>query len=373
MPSDYSFQTSSPAQVATPWVWMFAPLLTVTLAGLALVFTDGWIQGACLVGVALVSGVTVWMLLQRIAAIQNAIPTDDREDLDAQTQELMTLLLEVLPAWQHHVGAVKDQTGEAVNTLTSSFANVLGHFDQAGIGQGGRPHDQEDRTIQLLALCERELQPVVQSLSSMIDGKDVLLSHVRSLAQETRELQKMAEEVGSIAAQTNLLALNAAIEAARAGEMGRGFAVVAQEVRMLSQRSAETGKKIGERVGQIAQIMTATLTTAEEATKDDKYAVSLSGELVEHVLSHVRKMGEASDVMHKHGTLIRTEVEQLLVAMQFQDRVSQILEGAYNNMVHLETSLQQWPEEALPAPDVWLQELNKTSRMDDQIYTGRQH
>ncbi len=315
---------------------------------------------------------TVWLLMQRINAAadmaQHAAPSGP----DDQTRATVDLLLEVLPAWQHHVAIVKAQTEDAVNNLTSSFAKVLDQFDQAGIGQPGLAQDQEVRTIALLDLCERELQPVVQSLSSMIEGKDKLLVNVRTLADQTLELRSMAADVGSIAAQTNLLALNAAIEAARAGEMGRGFAVVAQEVRMLSQRSAETGKMIGLRVSEISQIMTATLNNAEAATQEDKYAVSLSGELVEHVLGHVRKLGTSADAMHKHGTIVRKEVEQLLIAMQFQDRVSQILEGAHNNMVLMEQGLSNIDCEPLPSVDEWLHQFNQTSRMDDQIYTRRQ-
>lgn len=370
MHSNHPSSDGSTQPTATPWAWMLAPVLIVGLAALALAFDDVWAQAACIVGVAIAASTTVWMLLHRIAAAAQQ-PEDSPSEQDEQTRATVELLLEVLPAWQHHVSIVKTQTEEAVGNLTNSFAKVLDQFDQAGIGQAGVAQDQETRTIQLLDLCERELQPVVQSLSSMIEGKDKLLINVRNLAQQTLELRSMAADVGSIAAQTNLLALNAAIEAARAGEMGRGFAVVAQEVRMLSQRSAETGKMIGERVGEIASIMSTTLNNAEEATQDDKHAVSLSGELVEHVLSHVRKLGTSADSMHKHGTIVRKEVEQLLIAMQFQDRVSQILEGAHNNMVLMEQSLANLHEEPLPSVDEWLDQLNQTSRMTDQIYIRR--
>lgn len=344
-------------------------MLLAGLAALTAVVDNIWLQALCVLAVALASGLMVWHFLQRE---RHAAPADEslsEAEPDLLTQEILELLLTVLPAWQHHVSIVRAQTEEAVTNLTGSFANVLDELNQAGIGHGSKSGDQDSRTIQLLDLCERELQPVVQSLSTMIDSKDILLANVRTLAQQTLELQSMAAEVGSIAAQTNLLALNAAIEAARAGEMGRGFAVVAQEVRMLSQRSAETGKLIGERVGHIAQVMTATLNTAEESTIEDKHAVSLSGELVEHVLSHVRKLGDYSATMHKHGMVVRGEVERLLMAMQFQDRVSQILEGACNNMARMEEALSHLDLEALPTPDEWLEQLNQTSRMDDQIYT----
>jgi methyl-accepting chemotaxis protein len=346
---------------------MLAPLLLVALAAMPLWFPQTWVQALSLAGVAAVSCAMLWAQAGRnVSALQTDAPDDEA---GGDPRHVVPLLLDVLPAWQHHVGLGKVQTEKAVENLTASFAKVLGQLDLAGIGNTRKPKEQEERTIKLLDLCERELQPVVQSLSSMIEGKDVLLSHVRRLAKETLELQTMAAEVGSIAAQTNLLALNAAIEAARAGESGRGFAVVAAEVRMLSQRSAETGKRIGERVGQIASIMRSTLETAEQATEQDKHSVSLSGELVEHVLGHVRKLGDSAESMHAHGLVVRAEVEQLLMAMQFQDRVSQILEGAHCDMERMQQALQQYPDEALPSTHTWLQELNQSSRMDDQIYT----
>jgi methyl-accepting chemotaxis protein len=284
-------------------------------------------------------------------------------------QELAVLLQNVVPAWQHHVETVQNQTESAVTQLSGSFAKVIDQFDLAGIG-GARASGSTDasNTIGLLDLCERELQPVVLSLSNVIEGKDVLLTNIRNLANETLELQAMAVEVRSIAAQTNLLALNAAIEAARAGEAGRGFAVVASEVRMLSQRSAETGTRIEKRVGQIAGIMNATMAGAEKSAVDDKQAVSLSGELVEHVLNHVRKLGTAAESMRSHGMVVRTEVETLLVAMQFQDRVSQILCGLANNMTLMRGTLEQVDTQALPDPGEWIDALNQSSRMSDQLY-----
>jgi methyl-accepting chemotaxis protein len=137
---------------------------------------------------------------------------------------------------------------------------------------------------------------------------------------------------------------------------------------MLSQRSAETGTRIEKRVGQIAGIMNATMAGAEKSAEEDKQAVSLSGELVEHVLNHVRKMGTAAESMRSHGMVVRTEVETLLVAMQFQDRVSQILCGLANNMTLMRGTLEQVDTQALPDPGEWIDALNQSSRMSDQLY-----
>ncbi len=355
------------AAASTGW-WFAAPVLAAVFASLPLLFDANWLPWLGLLGTTAVSGASVWWLHSRVSVLANRINQAPQSALDGSAlQGLPPLLQDVLPAWQYQVDLVKNHTEQAVTQLTTSFGSVLEQFDQAGIG-GTDLRTRDDSTISLLTLCERELQPVVLSLTSLIEGKDALMTNVRQLAKDTLELAVMSAEVRSIAAQTNLLALNAAIEAARAGESGRGFAVVATEVRALSQRSADTGQRIGNRVGQILATMKATMTTAEDSAIQDKRAVSLSGELVEHVLGHVRKLGASADSMHEHGMVVRQEVEKLMMAMQFQDRVSQILLGVHDNMARMQQTVEQLDSQMPPHADDWLHAMNEASTMDDQIY-----
>lgn len=368
-PHDYS-----PAMDATPphpdapalWRWLCLPPLLVLLSLLPL-WVEPWVVWLTAGAIGVLSAVMVWVLVARVRSAL-ALTQSAQASQNSPLADLADLLENVLPAWQHHVVAVRAQTENAVLQLTTGFSVVLEQFDLAGIGGGPRVGAGSDngQTIGLLALCERELQPVVGSLTDVIEGKDSMLANIRHLEAETKALSAMATEVGSIAAQTNLLAINAAIEAARAGESGRGFAVVAAEVRKLSQRSAETGRLIAARVTQVSAIMGSTLAAAEASNAQDKLSVSMSGQIVEDVLKHVRKLGASADSMHSHGMLVRGEVEKLLMAMQFQDRVSQMLHGVHDDMQRMQQTVQELDENAVPDADQWMESLKRTYTMEDQ-------
>ena len=321
--------------------------------------------------IAIAVTLLVTTLLRSIAIQESMESVDENLQRDAElAHRLSELLQNILPLWNSHVETVKTHAEQSVQQLIMSFSSMVHEFDKAGFGGVSNielnTSKNSDATITLLQLCKKELAPVINSLSQMIDSKDELLNCIRDLAKSTADMNNMAHEVGQIAAQTNLLAINAAIEAARVGIQGRGFAVVADEVRKLSQLSAETGKRMAERVGHISEVMKVALSAADRSAIQDKKVLEVSGAVVRDVLSHVETMGDAAQEMRHHGNVIRSDIEDLLVTLQFQDRISQILQVVKNDIAKLEKTAAEFNNGNFPETATWLEELQNTYTMHDE-------
>ncbi|MEB0136605.1 methyl-accepting chemotaxis protein [Actimicrobium sp. CCC2.4] len=314
-------------------------------------------------GVLFTAGGSCWFAACLAGASRDS--TIERDATEQSATRLRELAGAVVPVWQRHVVSVKSQTEDAVVQLVDSFSSIVTQFDKAGFGEQQRAGKRDPSSINLLALCEQELTPVVVTLEHVIASKDTLLNSVRALAGETHQLRDMAEQVSVIAAQTNLLAINAAIEAARAGSAGRGFAVVATEVRKLSLMSAETGKSIGDRVRKIAVITNQTLQGAAAAADSDAQRITAAGDKIRDVLDHVRKLGESAESMRRQGAIIRADVENLLVSLQYQDRISQILSVLDDDMLRLRQAVED-EQAALPTPQAWMAVLDSTYTMEEE-------
>ncbi len=290
---------------------------------------------------------------------------------------------QIAPVWAGHIETSRTQMEQSISALSGQFAEIVDRLD-ATVDTASRTtsdiEDQGNGLVAVFARSETELNQVLSTQTAAMASMNAMLENVEGLNQFTKQLEDMAMDVAKIAAQTNLLALNAAIEAARAGELGRGFAVVAKEFRMLSNQSGETGKRITEMVGVISQAITNTCKVAQDSVKQEGSSMQSSEERIKGVLDGFRSITDAlvqsGELLKQESISIKTEIGHSLVALQFQDRVGQILSQVKNNVEQFPQYLADHEQKCLAAgafepldAEAFMAEMKKSYVMSDQHQT----
>lgn len=294
---------------------------------------------------------------------------------------LDSLCQKVLPIWSSQVEMAKVHTEESIADLAQRFDALSRRLDAAVIASQNTvegDHASHGGIVELLRDSQLELSSITQALGASLQEKEKLLRSIEDLSGFTDQLGKMASEVSSIASQTNLLALNAAIQAARAGEAGYGFSVVADEVRKLSRLSGEIGKKITETIDAVNEGIEQTLSISRKFSRQDQETLSNTEHIIASVLMHFTRaaagLSESEALLRSENSAINDEIAKVFVALQFQDRVSQILtlvSGDVNKLEqHLDALEQEASRQGLSRSvnvEQWLTELALTYTMEEQV------
>lgn len=262
----------------------------------------------------------------------------DPEQLSRYLDSVEALGTKIPPVWVAQIESSRMQMEQAVERLSARFSEIVDHLEAAA-NSSNSVFAGVDGDV--FGSSHNRLQEVVSYLDAALHDKQRIIAAIQTLVGFIKEMKAMATEVARIADQTNLLALNAAIEAARAGDAGRGFAVVADEVRKLSTLSGQTGNHISTKVDEISVAITRTFEIAEETAKREEGAVTNSNSKIQSVLTDLKatfdRMQANADDLGKSALLIRGQVSDSLVHLQFQDRVNQIL-------AHVTDSISQLPD-----------------------------
>ena len=269
---------------------------------------------------------------------------------------------DILPIINQHITTSQKITAESVSHLIEKFYRL--HTDistslaetKDNIGEGSLLNTTMQHSREKLKGIEKRMHTFAEQQHQILDTFSGVLAQVKAL-------HSLSQQVSEIASQTNLLALNASIEAARAGEQGRGFAVVADEVRALANTSGEAGKRISEMVKLLEEKMSDSTTHVQTIIEGNEATLTNFEQTIEAILNDWLTLGKSNQtsaaklLQLNHEVL--EEISQIIIDLQFQDRVSQIQDSTLYGLEKIAASLKQseqtWRDLAgdnLPAIDI---------------------
>ena len=143
-------------------------------------------------------------------------------------------------------------------------------------------------------------EKIVQTQSRM----EQLKGSMERISEMSMAIEKIIDEINSIAHQTNMLSLNASIEAARAGELGKGFAVVATQVGELAARSAQAARETNE-------LITNSILAVESGREITEQTVAAFGTVVEDIERANRDVDRITEMVRQNVDTVAHAVSQI--------------------------------------------------------------
>ena len=291
-------------------------------------------------------------LEQRHAQALAAVERDARAEVDRITN----LCAQAAPVWVRQIETVRNEADHEVGELAQVFGELCGKLDRvlgpAGAEGGGSPEE----ILSGLERNGRELENLVAALRELQGSKDRI---VQDIGAQATQLKENASDIRQIALNIRMVSLNATIEAARAGAAGRPFGVIVADMRELAARTADASDQFSRHTDRLQRTLTDVFAEQQQA---GAAAVSIRAaeDLVHHVVASsdamMRQLTQAIGAMEDERRNVRGDVSRALVALQFQDRVSQILSHVTHNLQEMQARIAAGHWHALDERE-WLERL----------------
>jgi PAS domain S-box-containing protein len=213
--------------------------------------------------------------------------------LIARAVEMVRLkLAEIVLLIRRHAESVKEATREIA--LGNEDLSKRTEKQAAGLEEIHTATEELSQAItetaETAARAQELAMEAAQRAAEAGDRATMATKSMEAIRSSSKRVGEVVNMIDSIAFQINLLALNAAVEAARAGEHGRGFAVVAQEVRGLSQRSADRAAEIRRLINDSVETVDS---GAEHVTAAARFLQEIGG-AVQTLSHHVSEIAGAN-------------------------------------------------------------------------------
>lgn len=243
----------------------------------------------------------------------NAILTDTSRDVEQETAQLSELFNRLSDHSQDQV----EQLGGLVGQI-----NAIEH--------DGKSY----RLTDLTELFETALDQVTQRVTILSKQGISLIYSLDAIIEQMQDLDACVTEIEGINRQGRLLSLNAQIESGRAGAAGAGFQVVATEMHNMSTRIDSLSERMRENIDtvrkQVEQVIESIRTEYSQLSDVGSMDMSVQAGakeqlalLLEQLLQRDERLTGVLDRSAEMSNRIRDEVREVVISMQFQDRMTQ--------------------------------------------------
>lgn len=243
----------------------------------------------------------------------NGILCDTAEDVEAQTGRLSALFRSLT---------------ENTDSQTNRLGDLVGQI--ASVEHNGETID----LVSFPTILQQSLTEVTERILVLSKQGVSLIYSLDEIIGEIDEVNSCITEIEAINKQTRLLSLNAQIEAARAGSAGGGFQIVSTEMHELSRRIDALSERMRASITKVTEsvqeVIGSIRTEYQELSEigamdltshiDAKEQLEvLLNALISRNESIQQTLGDSTET----SRMIGDEIREVVVAMQFQDRMRQ--------------------------------------------------
>lgn len=296
-----------------------------------------------IISVACLLGLFAWIIEYKRMMISNNINKNTLKFLtSAECFSLKHTLSNNITMAIDNIKETDDECGQSIVDFCGRFSTTLEQLNESMLQT--KSNSELGSTNQINEILQ-SFKKDKDSLHAMIETRENKTSELYNQLLEvkslTNDLKKMGDFAHNITSQINLLAMSSTIEAANAtsNTSKHNFVTVANEVKTLAKESVAPISNIVKGVyrltANINESISRTIESSERNNQIETESYNTLSNAHNDLKFIIHDFSESSNFVIDRRNSIHQSISDTLVALQFQDRASQILSHSRDSLSNI--------------------------------------